>query len=136
MSLISSGDIGAVVPPSQFELASDEFFPSIQHSSDDAYLVESGEHVTGTSDSSDVAAIGAWAKPFTNKVDTIDSQNEEKFPDLLPGHVVLRRGEPMHNGPSFVDVLKAPQPPRQNNTATTTGKKKNKKTVLVLGGGR
>lgn len=140
MSLISSGDLGPVVPPSQHELASDEFFPSIQHSSDDAFLAESGEHVI-TNQSAEIPnnTNNAWSKPLTNRLDFTAPNNEEMFPDLAPGHVVLRRGDPSLTGPSFANVLKAPQQPKPRTTAstsTTNKKKKGNKTVLVLGGGR
>ncbi len=142
-SLISSGDLGPVVPPSQQELTSDEFFPSIQHSSDDAYLVESGEHVI-TNQSGEIPqnnTNNAWSKPLTNRLDFTAPNNEEMFPGLAPGHVVLRRGDPSLTGPSFANVLKAPQQtkPRSNSNNSNSSnnkKKKNNKTVLVLGGGR
>lgn len=143
-SLISSGDLGPVVPPSQHELASDLFFPSIQHSSDDAYLAESGEHVL-TNQSGEVPmnnTNNAWSKPLTNRLDFTAPNNGEMFPDLAPGHVVLRRGDPTLTGPSFANVLKAPQQakPRtataNNSSNSNNKKKKNNKTVLVLGGGR
>lgn len=142
MSLISGGDLGPVVPPSQHELTSDEFFPSIQHSSDDAYLAESGEHVI-TNQPAEISnnnnTNNAWSKPLTNRLDFTAPNNEEMFPGLAPGHVVLRRGDPSLTGPSFANVLKAPQQPKPRNTTntnTSNKKKKGNKTVLVLGGGR
>jgi len=136
-NLSSSGDLGPVVPPSQQELTSDEFFPSIQHSSDDVYLAESsGEHVINNQ--SEVTSLNntnnAWSRPLTNRLDT---KNEEMFPGLSPGHVVLRRGDPTLIGPSFAHVLKAPQQITPRTTANNNNNKKKKnKTVLVLGGGR